>query len=124
MSGLCLTLGREAVIFMPCARMADPWITRTGNGDFDLWVKDGSAQGKSIRPASCPQTVAVGTAATAESNCRNGWGLQWLGSAIELTKDGQGQFLCLSPAEFGRAGSKAVWSPCNKDSLTFDFEDF
>jgi len=126
MSGLCLTLMGEAVTFMPCGRTATPWITRDGNGDFDLWQKYGIASGTSIRPASCPQSVAVGTAATAETECRNGWGLQWLGSAIELTKYGTGQFLCLSPDpdRSSNVGSRAVWLRCNKYSLTFDFEDF
>merc|ERR1711881_735877 len=45
MKGLCLTLTSNGdggpVKYMQCGRTATTWITRTGNGDFDLWVKAG-----------------------------------------------------------------------------------
>jgi len=123
MRGQCLTVTDKEegapVKYMPCGRAAIPWITRTGHGDFDLWLKAGIANGMSIRPSHCGQSRDLESTAIVQSNCGDKFGLQWNNGMIELTKDGVGQRLCLSTAT-GEVGSEAVWRPCSRYSLQFE----
>lgn len=124
MKGLCLSWVGESgapVTYEPCGR-AQPWITRTSHGDFDLWQEYGS-----IRPARCPQGATAFSIANGEFGCKNGWGLRWRrfqsGSQIELMKDGKGYGLCLGRANSSpgsQVGSKAVWAPCARYGESFE----